>query len=153
VLNWKLHCLFPAGIDKPLHDGAAERKSRIQYRAVYNHSPLNSISFICLLFLRPLAIFTVSLWEFYFGRLIGKPTSFLQLQKLRLRKYHQDFFRFRHHVVYSLLKYEVGNVLAKDRALRINLNTDGAPTASYTHTHPSHSQSSRLLSPSLSLGI
>jgi hypothetical protein len=38
-----------------------------------------------LLLLRPLAAFAVSLCEFYLGRLIGKPTSFLQLQKLRLR--------------------------------------------------------------------
>ncbi len=32
-------------------------------------------------------------------------------------------------------------------------NIDGAPTASKSHTHPSHSQTSRLLTSSLSLGV
>ncbi len=39
------------------------------------------------------------------------------------------------------------------RALRINLNIDGAPITSRTHTQPSHSQTSRLLTSSLSLGV
>ncbi len=37
--------------------------------------------------------------------------------------------------------------------LRINLNIDGVPIASHTHTHPFHSQTSRLLSTSPSLDI
>jgi hypothetical protein len=37
--------------------------------------------------------------------------------------------------------------------LRINLNIDGVPITSRTHTHPSHSQTSRLLTSSLSLGV
>jgi hypothetical protein len=47
----------------------------------------------------------------------------------------------------------VGSTLAKAAALRINLNIDGAPITSRTHTHPSHSQTSRLLTSSLSLGV
>ena len=35
----------------------------------------------------------------------------------------------------------------------INLNLDGAPITSRTHTHPSHSQTFRLLTSSLSLGV
>ena len=50
---------------------------------------------------------------------------------------------------YSQLKSKVGNILAKATALRINLNIDGAPIASHVHTHPSHSQTSRLPSTSL----
>jgi hypothetical protein len=46
-----------------------------------------------------------------------------------------------------------GLALAKAAALRINLNLDGAPIASKSHTHPSHSQTSRLLTSSLSLGV
>ncbi len=38
-------------------------------------------------------------------------------------------------------------------ALRINLNIDGAPITSRTHTHTSHSQTSRPLTSSLSLGV
>jgi hypothetical protein len=34
-------------------------------------------------------------------------------------------------------------------ALGININIDGAPIASKSHTHPSHSQTSRLLTSSL----
>ena len=42
--------------------------------------------------------------------------------------------------------------LAKAAALRITLNIDGAPLTSRSHTHPSHSKTSRLLTSSLSLG-
>ncbi len=44
----------------------------------------------------------------------------------------------------------LGNIFAKTTELRINL---GDPIPSLTHTHPSHSQTPRLLSTSLSLGI
>jgi hypothetical protein len=43
--------------------------------------------------------------------------------------------------------------LTKVAALRMNLNIDGTPITSRTHTHPSHSQTSRLLTSSLSLGV
>ncbi len=42
------------------------------------------------------------------------------------------------------------NILAKAVVLRINLNIDGAPIASRSHTHPSHSETFRLLTSSLS---
>jgi hypothetical protein len=48
---------------------------------------------------------------------------------------------------------KVDLVLAKAAALRINLNLDGSPIASKSHTHPSHSQTSRLLTSSLPLGV
>jgi hypothetical protein len=51
------------------------------------------------------------------------------------------------------LKAKVGNILAKAAALRINLNFGGAPIAFKSHTHPSHSKTSRLLTSSLSLGV
>ncbi len=44
-------------------------------------------------------------------------------------------------------------ILAKAAALRINLYIDGPPIVSQSHTHPSHSQTSRLLTSSLSLGV
>jgi hypothetical protein len=37
--------------------------------------------------------------------------------------------------------------------LRITLNLDGAPITSKSHTHPSHSETSRLLTSFLSLGV
>jgi hypothetical protein len=55
--------------------------------------------------------------------------------------------------VSAQLKAKVGSTLAKAAALRINLNIDEATMPSRTHTHPSHSQTSRLLTSSLSLGV
>jgi hypothetical protein len=43
--------------------------------------------------------------------------------------------------------------LTKVTVLRITLNLDGSSIISTSHTHPSHSQTSRLLTSSLSLGI
>jgi hypothetical protein len=51
------------------------------------------------------------------------------------------------------LKYRVGNILAKAADLRVTLNLDGVPITSKSHTHLTHSQSSRLLTSSLSLGV
>jgi hypothetical protein len=59
-------------------------------------------------------------------------------------------FHFRRAAFSAQLKSKVGSTLTKAAALRINLNTDGAPITSRTHTHPSHSQTSRLLTSSLS---
>ncbi len=55
--------------------------------------------------------------------------------------------------VSAQVKSKVGLALAKAAALRITLDLDGAPFISRTHTHPSHSQTSRLLTSSLSLGV
>ncbi len=58
------------------------------------------------------------------------------------------------YVAFSVqIKNKVGMTLAKEEALRITLNLDGTPMISKSHTHPSHSQTSRLLTSSLSLGI
>ncbi len=62
-------------------------------------------------------------------------------------------FHFHRATFASILKSRVGNILSKAAPLRINLNLDGAPIASKSHTHPSHSQTSRLLTSSLSLGV
>ncbi len=53
----------------------------------------------------------------------------------------------------SQLKSKVGNILTKSVALWMTLNIDGGPVSSRSHTHPSHSQTSRLLTSSMSLGV
>jgi hypothetical protein len=63
------------------------------------------------------------------------------------------FFHFRRAAFSTVLKSKVGLALVKAAALRIVLNLDGAPIVSKSHTHPSHSQTSRLLTSSLSLGL
>jgi hypothetical protein len=65
---------------------------------------------------------------------------------------HRVMFHLRRAVFAQQLKSKVGLALAK-AALRINLNIDGTPIVSKSHTHPSHSQTSRLLTSSLSLGV
>ncbi len=53
----------------------------------------------------------------------------------------------------SQLKSKGNHILTKDVALWINLNINGTPMTSRSHTHPSHTQNSRLLTSSLSLGV
>jgi hypothetical protein len=65
----------------------------------------------------------------------------------------RGFFHYRHTAFSVQLKSKVGLTLAKETALRITLNLDGVPIISTSHTHPSHSQTSRLLTSSFSLGI
>jgi hypothetical protein len=64
-----------------------------------------------------------------------------------------SYFHLRRAAFSGLLKSRVGNIIAKTSAVRVNLNLDGAPIASSSHTHPSHSPTSRLLTSSLSLGV
>ena len=63
------------------------------------------------------------------------------------------FFHFRRAAFFSNLKSKSGNLLPKAVVLRINVNLDGVSITSKSHTHPSHSQTSRLLTSSLSLGV
>ncbi len=51
------------------------------------------------------------------------------------------------------IKIKVGLTLCKTAVLRITLNLDGTPIISKSHTNPSHSQTSRLFTSYLSLGI
>ena len=59
----------------------------------------------------------------------------------------QDLFRFRRAAFYTRLKSTFGLLIAK-ASVHVHLSVDGCPISSRAHTHPSHSQTSRLLSPS-----
>jgi hypothetical protein len=54
---------------------------------------------------------------------------------------------------YYYLKSRVDLTLTKEVVLHITFNLDGTPITSKSHTHPSHSRTSRLLTSSLSLGV
>ena len=95
-----------------------------KYRADYNNNPPNTISFIP-------DITSTS------GRLHSDFVLLLFLQA------HRETDRF----------FVCGNILDEAAALRIILNIDDTPVSSRSHTHPSHSQTSRLLTSSLSLGV
>ena len=79
---------------------------------------------------------------------------FFAASGVRIAQYTSGgLFHFRRAAFSSLLKARVGNILSKPAALRITLNLDGAPITCKSHAHPSHSQTSRLLTSSLSLGV
>ncbi len=127
-----------------------------KYRADYNNNPPNAVTFMS-------AIAGTT------GRLHSEFIRLLFLQTHRetdrfflvsvVQSTHHDcgFFHFRRASFSSILKSKCGNILAaslaKTSALSVNLNLDGAPIAPNSHTHPSHSQTSRLLTSSLSLGV
>ena len=78
---------------------------------------------------------------------------FFAASGVQLAQHDRDQFHFRRSAFPSQITSRVGLTLAKAAALHINLNIDGSPITSRTHTHPSHSQTSRLLTSSLSLGV
>jgi hypothetical protein len=77
--------------------------------------------------------------------LIGKLTVFFESSGVHLAQHDRGLFHFLRSVFSVTLKGKVGSTLTKAVALRISLNIDGSPITSKTHTHPSHSQTSRLL--------
>ncbi len=145
-INGHLH--YPNDVDRSLNEAVADKIR--QYRADYNNRTSNAISFmpaiastsgrrefVCLLFLQA-------------HRETGR---FFAASGVQLAQSNRGQFHYRRAVFSSQLKSKIGNILAKSAALRINLNIDGEPIASRSHTHPSHSQTSRLLTSSLSLGV
>ncbi len=91
--------------------------------------------------------------DYYSCRVIGKLTAFFAALGVQLAQSNRGLFHFHRTALSSELKAKVGNTLDKDGVLRVNLNIDGVPITSRTHTHPSHSQTSRLLTSSLSVGV
>ena len=113
-----------------------------------------TLSPLCLLFL--VQTYTQCLSEFVcllFLQAHRDTNRFFVASGVRLAQPTSGLFHFHRTSFSSHLKATVGNILTKAAALRINLNIDGAPIASKSHTHPSHSQTSRLLTSSLSLGV
>ncbi len=132
-----------------LYDTAANKIRK--YRADYNNNPPRGVDFMP-------TIPTTS------GRLHSEFIRILFLQTHRetdrffttsgvLSAQSRGFFHYHHAAFSSMIKSRVGNILTKAAALRINLNLDEEPITSKSHTHPSHSETSRLLTSSLSLGV
>ena len=76
---------------------------------------------------------------------------FFAASGVQLAESTSGLFHLRRAAFFSQLQAKVGNILAKAAALRITVNIDGAPIVSRSHTHPSHSQTSRLITSSLYL--
>jgi hypothetical protein len=143
------HLKYPNNLDQSLNDAAAEKIRK--YRADYNNRPPSEVSFIP-------DIPSTS------GRLHSEFVRLLFLQSHRESDHFfvtsgvqsaestsGGFFHFLRAAFRQQFKTKVGLALSKTVALCIVLNLDGAPIVSKSHTHPSHSQTSRLLTSSLSL--
>jgi hypothetical protein len=144
------HLRYPNNLDQSLNDAAADKLR--EYRAEYNFNPPRGVGFM------PAIASTSGRLHSEFIRIL-----FLQAHRETDRIFEasgvlsvqsdRGFFHYRRAAFSSMLKSRVGNILAKAAALRVNLNLDGLPIASKSHTHPSHSQTSGLLTSSLSLGV
>ncbi len=149
-LNLNGHLHYPNDIDKSLNETAADKIRK--YRADYNNNPPAAIAFM------PAIASTSRRLHSAFVRLLflqahRETDSFLAASGVQLAQTNSGQFHFRRAAFSSQLKARVGLALAKAAALRITLNLDRAPIKSKSHTHPSHSQTSRLLTSSLSSGV
>jgi hypothetical protein len=131
-----------------------------KYRTDYNNSPPNSISFmttmiqvIAVLSLVRLGGYIVNLCDLLFLQTHRGTDRFFSSSGVQLPQSISDQFHYRRAAFSSQLKSKIGNILVKETTLRITSNIDGSPLVSRLHTHPSHSQTSRLLTSPLSLGV
>ena len=145
------HLKYPNNLDQSLNDAASDKIRK--YRADYNNRPPSAVSFM------PAMASSSGRLRSEFVRLLflqahRETDRFSAASGVQLAQTNPGGqFHFRRAAFSQQLKSKVGLALAKAAALRINLNLDGAPIASKSHTHPSHSQTSRLLTSSLSLGV
>jgi hypothetical protein len=145
------HLKYPNNLDQSLND-VTDDKIR-KYRADYNNRPPSVVSFM------PTIPSTSGRLHSEFVRLLflqahRETDRFFAASGVQLAQTNPSGqFHFRRAAFASMLKSRVGNILDKAEALRSNLNLDGVSIVSKSHTHPSHSQTSRLLTSSLSLGV
>jgi hypothetical protein len=78
---------------------------------------------------------------------------FFAASGVQLAQTDRGQFHSRRAAFASQLKSRVDLALAKSVVLRITLNLDGTTITSKSQTHPSHSQTSRLFTSSISLGV
>ena len=144
------HLKYPNNLDQSLNDAAADKIRK--YRVDFNNRPPSEVSFMTTI------ASTSGRLHSEFVRLLflqdhRETDRFFASSEVQLAQTQRGMFHFRRAAFSAQLKAKVGSTLAKAVALRTNLNIDGAPITSRTHTHPSHSQTSRLLTSSLSLGV
>jgi hypothetical protein len=152
ALNGTLQYPNPNDIDRSLNETAADKIRK--YPVDYNNNPPNVISFMPTIastsgrlhseFIRLLFLQTHRETDRFFA------SSGVQSSQSNLGS---SYFHFRLAALSSMMKSKYGLILAKAAVLRINLNLDGVSITSQSHTHPSHSQTYRLLTSSLSLGV
>jgi hypothetical protein len=134
-------------MDRSLNEAAADKIRK--YRADDNNNPPTAISFM------PAVASTSGKLQSEFVRLLflqahRETDRFFAVSGVQLAQSNRGQFHYCRAAFSSILKSKCGSILAKAAALRITLNMDGAPIVSQTHTHPSHSQTSRLVTSSIS---
>jgi hypothetical protein len=139
-LNGNLH--YPHNKDRSLieTDGDKIRK----YHTDYNNNPPHNVTFI------PVIVSVCGRLHSEFVRLLflqshRETDRFFATSGVQIAQSTSGLFHFRLSAFTQQLKSRVVLVLAKAAALRITFNLDGATITSKSHTHPSHSQTSRLL--------
>jgi hypothetical protein len=148
-LNGKLH--YPNPIDRSLNETTVDKIRK--YRSDHNNNPPKAVTFM------PAMAGTNGRLHSEFIRLLflqshRETDRFFSVSGVQLSQSTSGgYFHFHRTAFSSMLKSRVGHILTKAVALRINLNLDGSPITSQSHTRPSHSQTSRLLTSSLSLGV
>jgi hypothetical protein len=144
------HLKYPNYFDQSLNDAVADKVRK--YRADYNNRPPSVVSFI------PAIASTSVRLHGEFVRLSflqdhRETDLFFAVSGVLSTQSDCGFYHLRRATVSVQVKRKVGLTLTKTVALRITLNLDGDPIILRTHTHPSHSQTSRLLTSSLSSGV
>ena len=127
---------YPNDNDRSLNEAVTDKI--LKYLSDYNNNPPQAVAFMP-------AIASTS------GRLHSEFIRLLFLQAHRetdcffaasgvhpAQSTSGGLFTFKCAAFLSQFKAKVGSTLAKAAALRVNLNIDGAPITSRTHTHPSH---------------
>ncbi len=149
--NLNGHCLkYPNNLHQSLNDEGDDKIRK--YRDDCQHRTPIAVSFM------PATPSTSGRLHSEFVRLLLLQTHretdrFFPASGVQSAQPNSGLFHYRRAAFSVQLKTKVGITLDKTTSLRINLNTDGTPITSRTHTHPSHSQTSRLLTSSLSLGV
>ncbi len=156
-LSLQGHIQYPDNIHKSLTETPSDKIRK--YRVHFNNSPPSVVSFI------PDTPSTSVRLHCEFIRLLflqvhRETEHFFTVSGVHLDSdswatwpCHPGLFHFHGTTFSTTLKEKVDNSLTKAAVLRINLNIDWVSITSRTHTHPSHSQTSRIFTSSLSLGV
>ncbi len=146
------HLLYTKNLDQSLNEAVPDKIRK--YRTDYNNRQPSVVSFMTAI------VSTSGRLHSEFVRLLflqvhRETDRFFAASGVQLAQTDRDQFHFRHTAFSQQLKSKVVLPLTKAAPLRINLNLDGTPITSKSHTHPSHSQTSRLprITSSLSLGV
>jgi hypothetical protein len=148
TLNGHLH--YPNDLDKPLNEVAVDKIRK--YHTDYDNNPPNVFSFMTTI-PRTSGRLHSEFVRILFSQVYRETDHFFPDSGVQLAQIDRDHFHFRRTAFSSQFKAKTGSILTKVATLRLILNIDGSPILSKSHTHTSYSQTSLLLTPSLSLGV